>query len=81
MPTSGQPPAPKVNVALKIETMVQISDTGYLGEGATVQEHIDHANEQLRAWRWFVQKGGTEPVPVQVRPTLIGVTILPQEPT
>lgn len=73
------PPPPKVNVAIEIKTMVEIVDSGYLGLEATVAEHIRQAHEQAQNWQWFVQKGGTDPVPVGVRTKVIGVTILPQE--
>lgn len=71
---------PKVNVSIEIKTMVEIVDEGYLGEGATVAEHIKHAREAAENWQWFVRKGGTEPHPIGVRLKVIGVTILPQEP-
>lgn len=82
MPSTGQPPPPKVNIAIEIKTLVEVSDNGYLGIEASVADHIRQAEEQVGRWRWLVEKGaGTtpDPQPIGVRTKVIGVTILPQE--
>lgn len=80
MPSTGEPPPPKVNVSVEVKTLVEISDSGYLGGTASVDDHMVQAIQQAGHWQWFVKKSTTsEPEPIGVRLRVLAVTILPKE--
>jgi hypothetical protein len=69
----------KVTVALDIHAVVEVSDEGYLGLKASVQEHIDKAVKDAKGWRYFIQQGTLEPQPIRVSVEVRSVAITPAE--
>ena len=69
----------KVTISLVVNAIVEVTDDGYLGIQETVAKHIAKAENEARAWQWFVQKGGLEPEQIQARAKVNSVTIVPKE--
>jgi ribosomal protein S5 len=70
----------KVTVSLAIDTVVDNTDTGYLGLGESVQKHISKATDDARTWKFFVQRGSLEPEEIKVRVKVMSVAIIPEGP-
>lgn len=70
----------KVTVALAIRAVVEVSDEGYLGLKASVQEHIDKAVKDSKNWIFSVKQGSLEPQPLRVSVEVLSVAIKPSEP-
>lgn len=73
MPDKG-----KVTVQLEITTVIDNTDTGYLGLGESVQKHIQKARDDARAWQFLVKRGATEPEPIQAKVKVLSVAIIPE---
>jgi len=68
----------RTTVSLQIQAVVDVTDAGYLGTGATVAEHIAWAEKDAKNWQWSVKKGSLDPQPVLVKTTVVAVSIVPQ---
>lgn len=68
----------KVTVTLDVKLTVEVTDDGYLGVGATVQEHIHKAATNAQGWGYLVQQGSLNPEPVQAKVTVLAVSIIPE---
>jgi hypothetical protein len=80
MPTSGQPPAPRVRLSVEAKAVFELEDSRYLDGTATVDEHMIHAIQQAGHWEWFVKRSPTsEAERIDVSTKILAVTIIPRE--
>jgi hypothetical protein len=68
----------RVVVKLNITTTVEITDTGYLGVDATIQEHVQKATEQVRSWGVYLKRGPKEPERVHSEFRVDSIHIVPE---
>lgn len=68
----------KVKVKMRIVTVVETVDLGYLGGSTSVEEHMSHALSEVSHWQFMVKKGGTDPVQVPVSITVTGIEVVPK---
>lgn len=67
----------RVTVRVQITTDVEITDTGYLGTQASVEEHIDKARKDVSHWQVLIKQGGLEPKPARASFVVQSVQIVP----
>jgi hypothetical protein len=73
-----KPERVKTRVTFSLTATLTFDDDGYLGAGASVEEHLKHARELLNACQFLVKQGGTEPKPVQTKVELHALTLIPK---
>lgn len=78
---SDAQPAPeraRVTVSLDVKIAMDVSDDGYLGTGATVEEHIKKARDDASRWTFLVRQGSLDPKPVRAKVDILAVSIVPK---
>lgn len=68
----------KVVVDVTITTQIELSDDGYLGTGATVDEHLKKAQADVKSYQVLLKQGGLDAQPVSASYVVTGVRLIPK---
>lgn len=69
----------KVRVSVAVETVLEFDDDGYLGTGASVEEHLKKARTDLGNCSFLVKRGALDAKVVPAKFKVLSVTIIPKE--